>query len=116
MDSEDEYEEETVTYEIGGYQEDREHDSHSPSSSHSEHGIDSDDPPILSPPHHTMDIPSVRRPLVPVMVPADRVSTHDLPLAETLSAAEGELFHNSIAYNTHSSPKKLNSIIVTCKQ
>jgi len=91
MDSEDEYEEETTTYETGGYQ--QEHDSHSPSSSHSKHGSDSEEPPILSPPHHTMDIPSVRRPPVPVMVPADRVSTHDLPLAETLWAAEGELFH-----------------------
>jgi len=40
-----------------------------------------------------MDIPSVRRPPVSVMVPADRVSTHDLPLAETLSVAEKELFH-----------------------
>jgi len=34
-----------------------------------------------------MDIPSVRRPPVSVMVPADRVSTHDLPLAESLSAS-----------------------------
>jgi len=40
-----------------------------------------------------MDIPSVRRPPVSVMVPADRVSAHDLPLAETLSAVEGGLFH-----------------------
>jgi len=94
MESGDEYEEETVTHEIGGYEEDREHDSHSPSSSHSERGSDSEEPPIFSPPHHTMDIPSVRRPpAVPVMVLADRVSTHDLQLAETLSVAEGELFH-----------------------
>jgi len=28
-----------------------------------------------------------------VIVPADRVSTHDLPLAETLSVVERELFH-----------------------
>jgi len=76
MDSEDEYEEEAVTYEISGYQEEVEHDGHSSSSSHSEHGSDSEEPPILSPPHHTIDIPSVRRPPVPVMVPADRVSTH----------------------------------------
>jgi len=34
-----------------------------------------------------MDIPSVRRPSVSVMVPADRVSAHDLPLAESLSAS-----------------------------
>jgi len=93
MDSGDEYEKETVTYEIGGYQKDVEHESHSSSSSHSEHGSDSDEPPILSPPHHTMDIPSVRRPPVPVMVPADRVSTHDLSLAATLAVVEGELFH-----------------------
>jgi len=71
-----------MTYETGGYQDEREHDIHSPSSSHSEHGSDSEEPPILSPPHHTLDIPSVRRPPVPVMVPADQVSTHDLPLAE----------------------------------
>jgi len=38
----------------------------------------------------TMDIPSVRRPPVSVMMPADRVSTHDLPLAESLSALEVE--------------------------
>jgi len=50
-------------------------------------------PPLLSP-IHAMDIPSVRRPPVSVMLPADRVSAHDLPLAETLSAVEGELFHN----------------------
>jgi len=95
MDSGDEYEVETITHEIGGYQEDRENDSHSPFSSHSEQESDNEEPPILSPPHHTMDIPSVRRPPVPVMVPADRVLTHDLPLAETLSAAEGELFPRS---------------------
>jgi len=39
-------------------------------------------PPLIQ----AMDIPSVRRPPVSVMVPADRVSTHDLPLAESLSA------------------------------
>jgi len=60
MDSEDEYEEEITTYETGGCQKDREQESHSSSSSHSEHGSDSEEPPILSPPHHTMDIPSVR--------------------------------------------------------
>jgi len=49
-------------------------------------------PPVLSP-IHAMDIPSVRRTPVLVAVPADRVSTHDLPLAETLSVAERELFH-----------------------
>jgi len=47
--------------------------------------------PVLSP-IHTMDILSVRCPPVPVMVPADRVSTHNMPLAETLSVAERELF------------------------
>jgi len=49
-------------------------------------------PPVLSP-IHAMDIPSVRRRQVSVMVPADRVSTHDLPLAETLSVVEGGFFH-----------------------
>jgi len=96
MDGGDEYEEETVPYEIGGYQEKVEHDGHSSSSSHVDHGNDSDDPPILSPPHHTMDIPSVPRPPVPGMLPADRVSTNDLPLVETLTVVEGELFHNYI--------------------
>jgi len=71
MDSGDEYEDETVTYEIGGYQEEVEHDSNSSSPFHSEHGSDIDEPPILSPPHHTMGIPSVFRPPVPVMVLAD---------------------------------------------
>jgi len=64
--------------------------ANSPSSS--ENGDDYDSPPVLSP-IHAMDIPSVRRPPVSVMVPADRVSTHDLPLAETLSVVEGGLFH-----------------------
>jgi len=98
MDSADEYEEETVTYAIGRYEEEVERGSHSSSSSHSEHGSDSDDspPPILSPPHHTMVIPSVRRSPVPVLVPADRVSTHDLPLADTLAAVDRELFHTSL--------------------
>jgi len=93
MDSDDEYEEEITRYETGGYREEREHISHFPSSSHSEHGSDKEEPPIFSPPHHTMDIPSVRRPPVPAMVPSDRVSTHDLPLAENISVAEGQLFH-----------------------
>jgi len=45
-----------------------------------------------------MDIPSVRRPPVSVMAPADRVSAHDLPLAESLSAigVEREKYHKSI--------------------
>jgi len=65
--------------------------AHSPSSS--ENGDDYNSPPLLSP-IHAMDIPSVRRPPVSVMLPADRVSAHALPLAETLSPVEGELFHN----------------------
>jgi len=64
------------------------------SSSTSENGDDYDGPPVLSP-IHAMDIPSVRRPPVSAMIPADRVSAHDLPLADTLSAAEGGLFHNA---------------------
>jgi len=62
----------------------------SPSSS--EQGDEYDNtpfPPLL----HAMDIPSVRRPPVSVMVPADRVSTHDFPLAESLSAVEREKYH-----------------------
>jgi len=78
-------------YAIGGCEEKEKEFS----SSSSENGDDYDEPPVLSPPH-TMDIPSVRRPPVPVMVPADRVSTHDLPLAETLSVVERELFHRSM--------------------
>jgi len=64
--------------------------THSPSSS--ENGDEYNSPPLLSP-IHAMDLPSVRRPPVSVMLPAYRVSAHDLPLAETLSAVEGELFH-----------------------
>jgi len=67
-----------------------ENGSHSPSSSES--GDDYDGPPVLSP-IHAMDIPSVRRPPVSVMTPADRVSAHDLPLADTLSSVERGLFH-----------------------
>jgi len=69
--------------------------SPSPSSS-SEHEEDEyDNPTTTLPLLQAMDIPSVRRPPVSVMVPADRVSAHDLPLAETLSAVivEGGLFH-----------------------
>jgi len=33
-----------------------------------------------------------------VMVPADRVSTHDLPFAESLSAVERENYHNMKVY------------------
>jgi len=42
-----------------------------------------------------MDISSVRRPPVSVMMPADRVSAHDLPLAEFVSAigVEREKYH-----------------------
>jgi len=48
--------------------------------------------------HPAMDIPSVRRPPVSVMVPADRVSAHDLPLAESLSAVvKREKYHKRIA-------------------
>jgi len=95
MDSGDEYEEETVTDAIGGYEEEIKRNSYSSSSSPSKHGSDCDEPPVLSP-HHTIDIPSVRRPPVPVLVPADRVSTHDLPLAARLTVVEKELFHKSI--------------------
>jgi len=65
------------------------------SSSTSENGDDSDSPPVLSP-IHAMDIPSVPRPPVSATIPADRVSAHDLPLAETFSAVERGLFHNSL--------------------
>jgi len=71
----------------------------SPSSS--ELGDDSDNP-IERPSHpliQAMDIPSVRRPPVSVMVPADRVSTHDLPFAESLSAVvEREKYHIHIPH------------------
>jgi len=59
--------------------------SPSPSSS-SEHEDEYDNPTPTPPLLQAMDIPSVRRPPVSVMVPADRVSTRDLPLAESLSA------------------------------
>jgi len=99
MDSEDDYE-----YEINtqipteqGYAVENEEKRRKRANSHSssENRDDYDDPPVLSP-IHTMDIPSVRRPPVPVMVPADQVSTHDLPLAETLSVKEREVFHTCI--------------------
>jgi len=64
----------------------------SPSSS--EQGDEYDNP--FSPPlFQAMNIPSVRRPPVSVMVPADRVSTHDLPLAESLWAVERENYHTT---------------------
>jgi len=99
MDSEDDYEYETdvpVPSEQGNTvrnEEIKREKANSPSPS--ENGDDYDDHPVLSP-IHAMDIPSVRRPPVPVMVPADRVSTHDLPLVETLSVVERGLFHNCI--------------------
>jgi len=118
MDSEDDYEDRMDArvfieqgYATGGYEEEREKAN---SSSSSEHGSDLDNPPVLSPPH-TIDIPSVHRPPVPVMLPADRVSTHDLPVTETLPAdrvsthdlplteplavVERELFHTFILSN-----------------
>jgi len=64
----------------------------------SDNGHDYDSPPVLSP-IHAMDIPSVRRPPVSVTIPADRVSAHDLPLADTLSAVERGLFHKNITNN-----------------
>jgi len=104
MDSEDDYEDRMDTrdfmeqgYATGGYEEEK---VRANSSSSSEHGSDLDNPlPVLSPPH-TMDIPSVRRPPVPVMVPADRVSTHDLPLAELLAVVEESYFTKSQALIT----------------
>jgi len=96
MDSDNEYEDGMDTcvlmeqgYAIGGYKEEVEGANYSSSS---ENGDDYDDPSVFSPPH-TMDIPIVRRPPVPVMVPADRGSTHDLPVAETLAVVKRELFH-----------------------
>jgi len=107
MDSEDEYEKETATrvflehgYAVGGREEEIKPRSHSSSSS--EYGRDHDGPPVLTP-HHTMDMHIVRRPPGPVIVPADRVSTHDLPLAAPLAVVERELFHNgtrSVGLNT----------------
>jgi len=82
-------------YTVGGKEDNEREMANSPSSS--ENGDDYNDPPELSL-IHTMDIPSVRRPPVPVMVPADRVSTHDLPLAETLSVVERELFYRLSAF------------------
>jgi len=76
-----------------GKEENKKDRANSPSLSENED--DYDDPPILFP-IQAMDIPSVHRPPVPVIVPADRVSTHDLPLAETLSVVERELFHINI--------------------
>jgi len=96
MDSNDEYEDGADTralmehgYAAGGYEDEVERHN----SSSSENGDDSNNPPVLSPPH-TMDIPSICRPPVPAMVPADRVSTHDLPLAAPLVVVERELIHN----------------------
>jgi len=102
MDSDDKYDDETDTralmehgYAVGGNEIEEERVN---SSSSSENGDGFYDPPVLSPPH-TMDIPSVRRPPVPVMVPADRVSTHDLPLAAPLAVVDRELFHNSLDHD-----------------
>jgi len=98
MDSDDVYEfnvETVVPVERNHTIEYEKERANSPTSS--ENGDDYDDPPVLVP-FHTMDIPSVRRPPVSVMVPADRVSTHDLPLAETLSVVENELFHKIMEF------------------
>jgi len=70
--------------------------SPSPSSSSDQEDDDNIIPPVSKLPLiRTMDIPSVRRPPVSVMMPAERVSTHDLPLAESLSALgiEREKYH-----------------------
>jgi len=48
--------------------------------------LDNIPPPPEQSLFQAMDIPSVHRPPVSVMTPADRVSTDDLPLAESLSA------------------------------
>jgi len=71
--------------------------SPSPSSSSDQEDTDNIIPPVSKQPLiQAMDIPSVRRPPVSVMVPADRVSTHDLPLAESLSAVvKREKYHNN---------------------
>jgi len=80
--------------------------ANSPSSS--ENGDEYNSPPMLS--HiHAMDIPSVRRPPVSVMVPTDRVSPHDLPLCEILSAVEGGLFHKAIYIAAN--PCRLTSLL-----
>jgi len=90
MDSDEDYEfdvDTVVPVERGQSLEYEKKRTNSPSSS--ENGDDYDSLPVLSP-IHAMDIPSVRRPPVSVMVPpADRVSAHDLPLAETLSVVDG---------------------------
>jgi len=72
------------------------HRTTSPSSS--KLGDDSDNPmerPKQPPFLQTMDIPSLRRRPVSVMVLADRVSTRDLPLAESLSAVDMKKYHSS---------------------
>jgi len=71
--------------------------SSSLSSSFDHEDLDNIPPPPKSPLIQAMDIPSVRGPPVSVMMPADRVSTQVLPLAESLSAAVSrEKYHNSI--------------------
>jgi len=69
----------------------------SPSSSSDHEEPDNIFPLSKQPLVQTMDIPSVRRPPVSVMVPANRVSAHDLPLAETLSVVEGGNYHNTMS-------------------
>jgi len=72
--------------------------SSSPSSSSDHEDQDNILPSPNLPLFQTMDIPSVRGPPVSVMMPADRVSTHDLPLAESLSTAvKKEKYHTTIA-------------------
>jgi len=94
MDKEDNYEKETATrvfmkhgYAVGGSEDEVEEESFSLSKD----GDGLDEPPVLSPPH-TMDILSVRRPPVPVMVSADQISAHVLSLA-LLAVVDRELFH-----------------------
>jgi len=76
MDKEYNYEDETITrvlmergHAVGGLEEEVEEESFSSSEEGGE------------------------CPPVPVMVPADRVSTHDLPLAAPLAVVERKLFH-----------------------
>jgi len=78
--------------------------SPSPSSS-SENEDEYDIPTTTTPLIQAMDIPSVRRPPVSVMVPADRVPTHDLPLAESLSAVVNrEKYHSTKSIHRPSRP------------
>jgi len=59
---------------------------------------DNEEPPTLSPPH-TMDAPSVRRPLTSLMTSADVVSARHPPSLPLEMAERGKLYNMHLGYS-----------------